>query len=192
MPSRTGRRAFTGQVTPRERILDVTKRLSHREQNDALIGMPGSGKTRVGEQIALLTGREHIDLDRTLEERLGMPCADYIVERGRGRPSARQGARRCPTSPSAAAWLLSTGGGVVTRDEITRCCAKQPGRDAQPQARRARSTKGRPITARDGIRQARQAACMPRYRAWADYIIDSRDCAANTAQSPPLDALPAL
>ncbi|MFR7797236.1 MAG: hypothetical protein ACLU37_03030, partial [Collinsella sp.] len=52
---------YTGQVTPRERILDVTERLSHREQNIALIGMPGSGKTRVGEQIALLTGREHID-----------------------------------------------------------------------------------------------------------------------------------
>ena len=29
---------------------------------------------------------------------------------------------------------------------------------------------------------------MPRYRAWADYIIDSRDCAANTARAV-LDAL---
>ena len=39
---------YTGQVTLRERILDVTERLSRREQNIALIGMPGSGKTRVG------------------------------------------------------------------------------------------------------------------------------------------------
>ena len=35
---------YTGQVTPRERILDVTERLSRSEQNIALIGMPGSGK----------------------------------------------------------------------------------------------------------------------------------------------------
>ncbi|MFR3925942.1 MAG: shikimate kinase [Collinsella sp.] len=28
--------------------------------------MPGSGKTRVGEQIAQLTGHEHIDLDARL------------------------------------------------------------------------------------------------------------------------------
>ena len=47
---------YTGQVTPRERILDVTERLSRREQNIALIGMPGSGKTRVGEQIANADG----------------------------------------------------------------------------------------------------------------------------------------
>lgn len=54
--------------------------------------MPGSGKTRVGEQIALLTGREHIDLDRALEERLGMPCADFIVEHGEpGLPRAGDG-----------------------------------------------------------------------------------------------------
>ena len=48
---------YTGQVTPREHILDVTERLSRREQNIALIGMPGSGKTREGEQISQLTGR---------------------------------------------------------------------------------------------------------------------------------------
>ena len=38
---------YTGKATPHERILDVTERLSRREQNIALIGMPGSGKTRV-------------------------------------------------------------------------------------------------------------------------------------------------
>ena len=54
------RALIQAKATPRERILDVTERLSRREQNIALIGMPGSGKTRVGEQIALLTGREHL------------------------------------------------------------------------------------------------------------------------------------
>lgn len=48
--------------------------------------------------------------------------------------------------------------------------------------------KGRPITARDGIDKLAEQR-MPRYRAWADYIIDSRDCAANTAAAV-LDALP--
>ena len=48
--------------------------------------------------------------------------------------------------------------------------------------------KGRPITARDGIDKLAEQR-MPRYRAWADYIIDSRDCAANTAHAL-LDTLP--
>ncbi len=104
------------QVTPRERILDVTERLSRREQNIALIGMPGSGKTRVGEQIALLTGREHIDLDRALEKHLGMPCADFIVERGE--PAFREQETAALADISKRSGLvLSTGGGVVTRDE---------------------------------------------------------------------------
>ena len=48
--------------------------------------------------------------------------------------------------------------------------------------------KGRPITARDGIDKLAEQR-MPRYRAWADCIIDSRDCATNTAQAL-LDTLP--
>lgn len=107
---------YTGKATPRERILDVTERLSHREQNIALIGMPGSGKTRVGEQIAQLTGREHFDLDRALEERLGMPCADYIVERGEAAFREQETAALADISKRSGL-VLSTGGGVVTRDE---------------------------------------------------------------------------
>ena len=107
---------YTGKATPRERILDVTERLSRREQNIALIGMPGSGKTRVGEQIAQLTGREHIDLDRALEERLGMPCADFIVERGEAAFREQETAELADISKRSGL-VLSTGGGVVTRDE---------------------------------------------------------------------------
>jgi len=113
---------YTGQVTPRERILDVTERLSHREQNIALIGMPGSGKTRVGEQIALLTGREHIDLDRALEERLGMPCADDVS--AASRPSASRRRRPWPTSPSAAAWCSPPAEASSRETRTIRCCTR--------------------------------------------------------------------
>ena len=50
-------RAYTGDEVARERILEVTSALSQAEQNIALIGMPGSGKTRVGQALARLLDR---------------------------------------------------------------------------------------------------------------------------------------
>ena len=178
---------YTGQVTPRKRILDVTERLSRREQNIALIGMPGSGKTRVGEQIALLTGREHIDLDRALEERLDMPCADFIVERGEAAFREQETAALAVISKRSGL-VLSTGGGVVTRDENYPLLHQNSQILMLNRKLDELAHKGRPITARDGIDKLAEQR-MPRYRTWADYIIDSRDCAANTARAI-LDTLP--
>ena len=178
---------YTGQITPRERILDVTERLSHREQNIALIGMPGSGKTRVGEQIAELTGHEHIDLDRALEERLGMPCADFIVERGEAAFREQETAELADISKRSGL-VLSTGGGVVARDENYPLLHQNSQIVMLNRKLDELAHKGRPITARDGIDKLAEQR-MPRYRAWADYIIDSRDCAANTARAV-LDTLP--
>ena len=44
------------------------------------------------------------------------------------------------------------------------------------------STKGRPITARDGVQKLAEQR-MDLYRSWADIIVDSLDCAANTARA---------
>ena len=139
----------------------------------------GSGKTRVGEQIALLTGREHIDLDRTLEERLGMPCADFIVERGEAAFREQETAELADISKRSGL-VLSTGGGVVTRDENYPLLHQNSQIVMLNRKLDELAHKGRPITARDGIDKLAEQR-MPRYRAWADYIIDSRDCAAKTA-----------
>ena len=141
----------------------------------------GSGKTRVGEQIAQLTGREHIDLDRALEERLGMPCADFIVERGEAAFREQETAALADISKRSGL-VLSTGGGVVTRDENYPLLHQNSQIVMLNRKLDELAHKGRPITARDGIDKLAEQR-MPRYRAWADYIIDSRDCAANTARA---------
>ena len=73
---------YTGQVTPRKRILDVTKRLSRREQNIALIGMPGSGKSTVGVVLAKRLGRRFVDSDLVIQERHGKLLHELITEHG--------------------------------------------------------------------------------------------------------------
>lgn len=172
---------YTGKATPRERILDVTERLSRREQNIALIGMPGSGKTRVGEQIAQLTGREHIDLDRALEERLGMPCADFIIKCGEAAFREQETAALADISKRSGL-VLSTGGGVVTRDENYPLLHQNSQIVMLNRKLDELAHKGRPITARDGIDKLAEQR-MPRYRAWPT-------TSSTHATAPPTPPMP--
>ena len=47
-----------------------------------LVGLPGSGKTTVGEGVATALGRPFLDLDREIERREGMPVTQIFGERG--------------------------------------------------------------------------------------------------------------
>lgn len=180
---------YTGEVVGMERILEVTERLSATEQNVVLIGMPGCGKTRVGQQLARLLGREHVDIDHALENELHMSCGEYIEERGEAAFRERETAALGSVA-ARSGLVISCGGGVVTRPEnyplihqngiivmLDRPCDEL-------------SKKGRPITARDGI-ETLAARRMPLYREWADLVVASRDCAANTAAAV-REALPAM
>jgi shikimate kinase len=47
-----------------------------------LVGLPGSGKTTVGQGVATALGRPFLDLDREIERREGMTVAQIFGERG--------------------------------------------------------------------------------------------------------------
>ena len=73
---------YVGETVSMDRIMQVTDELSRSVENIALIGMPGCGKTRVGERLAELGGREHIDIDREFDRRHGMPAPGFILSNG--------------------------------------------------------------------------------------------------------------
>ena len=47
-----------------------------------LIGVPGAGKTTIGELIAAHLGREFVDSDHVIEARAGKPIADIFTQDG--------------------------------------------------------------------------------------------------------------
>lgn len=49
-----------------------------------LIGVPGAGKTTIGELIAAHLGREFIDSDHVIEARAGKPISDIFTDDGEG------------------------------------------------------------------------------------------------------------
>ena len=172
---------YTGAPVDRQQIADVTDALSATEQNIALIGMPGSGKTRVGQRLAALLGREHIDADVFFQQRYGIGCADFIEREGEA--SFREAETACLRQlGSRSNLIISCGGGAVTRPENYKLLHQNSRIVMLDRPLAELSSKGRPISARDGVERLAQQR-MATYLAWADTVVASRSCAEQTARA---------
>jgi len=80
-----------------------------------LIGMMGAGKSSVGRAIAELSGRQFIDTDILLQQRLGRPIPQVFQIYGEDafRDHETSILRSLEPGPS----VLSTGGGIVIRED---------------------------------------------------------------------------
>lgn len=92
-----------------ERILAMLRRDA---TNIVLIGMPGCGKTSVGQALAELTGREAIDLDQRIVEKAGRSIPEIFAAEGE---AAFRALEREVTAEigKLSAKIILTGGGVV-------------------------------------------------------------------------------
>lgn len=77
--------------------------------------MMGAGKSTVGKRLADLAGREYLDTDQLIVNRLGKPV-DRIFEQY-GQQTFRDHESSIIGSLEAGAKVISTGGGAVVRDE---------------------------------------------------------------------------
>lgn len=84
--------------------------------NVVLIGMPGCGKSTVGALAAARTGRTFLELDAMVEARESMTIPDLFAQKGEAyfRDAESATVRAAAAEKNA---VLSTGGGVVLREE---------------------------------------------------------------------------
>jgi len=80
-----------------------------------LIGMPGSGKTTLGQKLAAALALPFADMDARVEALNGMPIPRIFAERGEGafRQMESEALARCAREP---AQVIATGGGAVLRE----------------------------------------------------------------------------
>ena len=80
----------------------------------ALVGMPGSGKSTVGRQIARKIGCAFVDADHVIEQRLGCSIKEYFERQGEAafRDVENQ---TLDDITRQAVGVLATGGGAVLR-----------------------------------------------------------------------------
>ncbi len=92
-----------------ERIL---ARLRQETTNIVLIGMPGCGKTTVGQALARLTGREAMDIDQCIVEKAGCSIPEIFAAEGEAGFRALEREVTAEVGKGAGKIIL-TGGGVV-------------------------------------------------------------------------------
>ena len=167
---------FAGMQIPDGKIAKIHGLLRAQMENIILIGMPGCGKTTVGQALATMQGKRFVDADAVLEERVGRKITDIIPTDG------EEAFRQMETDTLAelgkqSGLVIATGGGCVTRERnypllhqngtilwLTRDLNKLP-------------THGRPLS-QTGKLQQMYAVREPMYRRFADAVI-SNDAAVE-------------
>ena len=177
--ARCAAQIFTGEVIPAIRTKEAYHALSRRKENRILIGMPGSGKTTVGEALSRLTGREAVDLDQMIETTAGCSIPEIFQREGESGFRARERAAAEEAGKRTGVILL-TGGGIIKTAE-NYAALHQNGRIYQlVRDLSLLPTEGRPLS------QGADLAAMwreraPLYARFRDVEIDNSGTVEDTA-----------
>lgn len=82
----------------------------------SLVGLPGSGKTTVGRQLAKRLRWRFVDVDQVIEEQLGESIRQFFEREGEDAFREVEQATVSQLLRSSESSILSTGGGVVVRE----------------------------------------------------------------------------
>ncbi len=107
---------FTGAAIPDHRLESVIAALTAQVQNVVLIGMPGCGKSAVGRTLARRLGKPFVDLDHLAADRAGKSIPEIFAQEGEDAFRSLE-SELVREAGAQTGCVLSTGGGVVTREE---------------------------------------------------------------------------
>ena len=173
---------FLGKTYPEGTTEKVYKTILAGKENIVLTGMPGSGKSTVGQLLAKKLGRKFIDLDALITEKIGKTPAEIITQLGEPafRDMESQVVRE--VSPENGC-IIATGGGAVLRSENI-AALKQNGKVFfldRPVAQLL-PTQDRPLSStREAIMQRYQER-YPIYTKTADVVVSNDTTAVSAAQ----------
>lgn len=154
----------------------------HREtQNIVLIGMPGSGKTSLGKDIAKRTGRTFRDSDKEIFAQTGRRPAEIIREDGED-AFRRIESGVIATLAKEHGLVIATGGGVVERKENMTALRRNGYFLYLKKRLAALATKDRPLSQDMDALKALQARRAPLYEKVADLVVDNNRYYQDTLQ----------
>jgi shikimate dehydrogenase len=107
---------FAGMTIDDAKVKTVLRNLRLQMENMILIGMPGCGKTTVGQILAQMLNRSFVDADLVLEEEAGCSIPEIFASEGEEGFRNREAAILKRLGKESGL-VLATGGGCVTREE---------------------------------------------------------------------------
>ncbi len=162
---------FTGNPIADSVIPQIHNILGKQMENTVLIGMPGCGKSTVGQRIAEATGKQFVDADTEIVRAAGMPIPEIFAKEGEA------GFRRWETEilsqiGQRSGLVIATGGGCVTKEENYPLLHQNGTIYWLQRDISALPTDGRPLSQVGKMEQMWQIR-KPLYTRFADHIIDN-------------------
>ena len=158
----------------------ILKKVATYMKSIVLIGMPGSGKTSIGNFLAEKTGREFLDTDEEAKEIVGLSPAEIIKTQGEKsfRKIENEAVKNlCKLSGK----IIATGGGVVTNEENFDAIKQNStvffiNRDIS-----VLPTDNRPLSQKNSLDDMFKIR-LPLYRKFCDFEIDGNGTIEEVAQ----------
>lgn len=107
---------FTGEIVPESRWEQILCKLEREAENLILIGMPGCGKSTVGQLLAQKLNRPFFDADEELVKRLGCDILTFFAREGEAAFREKESEMLAELGKRSGC-VIATGGGCVTRAE---------------------------------------------------------------------------
>lgn len=152
-----------------------------------LVGMPGSGKTTVGRELAGRLGVPFFDLDEEIERERGRSVTDIFREEGESAFRAIEAATLVDASRHDPA-VVSCGGGVVL-EPANRITLRNTGScvflevPIETLRERVRPSEDRPLIRSEDDLERLLAEREPLYREFAAHVVDGRGTPSAVAEA---------
>ncbi len=107
---------FLNTSIPEYKIDDIYKQMLFEKKNVVLIGMPSSGKTTIGAELAKLLHKDFVDIDAQIVSKIGMPISNYFEQYGENafREIETEVTKEFAGKNNI---VISTGGGCIKKPE---------------------------------------------------------------------------
>lgn len=110
---------FLDKKYDKEKLDEVFEKIERQKENIILVGMPSSGKSTIGKEIAKRLGRAFYDTDELIAQKSAMTIPNIITSLGEEKFRELESDVVNEIS-KATGIIIATGGGVVLKDENIR------------------------------------------------------------------------
>ena len=174
-------RLFTGKDLPDGLIEETIQKIEQQQRNVVLIGMPGCGKSTVGENLARALGKTFLDTDAMVEKTAGMSIPDIFKKEGEAgfrlrETAAVKDAGKCLST------VIATGGGSIVKEENRAALQQNAVIVYLKKDLSSLATDGRPLSKDEAAIRALFLQRKPIYEAFADCTVSVDDNAQITTE----------